>query len=62
MSASSLSCFAPGLEARGLRARRLALLFGPGDDVQAVRVGTSMATRDVKRLTRLVGDQIEKVR
>jgi protein ImuB len=51
-----------GLEERGLGARRLDLLFGRVDDiVQAIRVGTSTATRDVRRLTRLLGDQIEKV-
>jgi protein ImuB len=50
------------LEERGLGARRLDLLFGRVDDrVWAVRVGTSTATRDVKRLTRLLGDKIETV-
>lgn len=50
------------LEERGLGARRLDLLFGRVDDrVWAVRVGTSAATRDVKRLTRLLGDKIETV-
>jgi protein ImuB len=50
------------LEERGLGARRLDLLFGRVDArVWAVRVGTSTATRDVKRLTRLLGDKIETV-
>lgn len=51
-----------GLEARGLGARRLDLLFGLVDSrTQAVRVGTAQPVRDVKRLTRLLCDQIEKV-
>jgi protein ImuB len=50
------------LEERGLGARRLDLLFGRVDDrVQAVRVGTSTSTRNVKRLIRLLGDKIETV-
>jgi protein ImuB len=50
------------LEERGLGARRLDLLFGRVDDrFQAVRVGTSTSTRDVKRLIRLLGDKIETV-
>src|SRR6201996_3794905 len=50
------------LEARGLGARRLDLLFGLVDNrAQAVRVGTAQPVRDVKRLTRLLCDQIEKV-
>jgi protein ImuB len=50
------------LELRGLGARRLDLLFGLVDNrVQAVRVGTAQPVRDVKRLTRLLCDKIEKV-
>jgi protein ImuB len=51
------------LEERGLGARRLLdLLFGRVDDrVEAVRVGTSTPTRDVKRLLRLLRDRIETV-
>ena len=50
------------LEARGLGARRLDLLFGLVDNrVQAIRVGTAQPVRDVKRLTRLLCDKIEKV-
>jgi protein ImuB len=50
------------LEQRGLGARRLDLLFGLVDNrVQAIRVGTAQPVRDVKRLTRLLCDQIEKV-
>jgi protein ImuB len=50
------------LELRGLGARRLDLLFGLVDNrVQAVRVGTARPVRDVKRLTRLLCDKIEKV-
>jgi protein ImuB len=50
------------LESRGLGARRLDLLFGLVDNrVQAIRVGTAQPVRDVKRLTRLLCDKIEKV-
>jgi protein ImuB len=50
------------LESRGLGARRLDLLFGLVDNrVQAIRVGTAQPIRDVKRLTRLLCDKIEKV-
>jgi protein ImuB len=50
------------LELRGLEARRLDLLFGLVDNgVQAIRVGTAQPVRDVKRLTRLLCDKIEKV-
>jgi protein ImuB len=50
------------LELRGLGARRLDLLFGLVDNrVQAIRVGTAQPVRDVKRLTRLLCDKIEKV-
>ena len=47
---------------RGLGARRLDLLFGLIDNrVQAIRIGTAQPVRDVKRLTRLLSDKIEKV-
>jgi protein ImuB len=50
------------LELRGLGARRLDLLFGLVDNrVQAIRVGTAQPVRDIKRLTRLLCDKIEKV-
>jgi protein ImuB len=50
------------LELRALGARRLDLLFGLVDNrVQAIRVGTAQPVRDVKRLTRLLSDKIEKV-
>jgi protein ImuB len=50
------------LELRGLGARRLDMLFGLVDNrVQAIRVGTAQPVRDVKRLTRLLCDKIEKV-
>ena len=50
------------LEFRGLGARRLDLLFGLVDNrVQAIRIGTAQPVRDVKRLTRLLCDKIEKV-
>jgi protein ImuB len=50
------------LELQGLGARRLDLLFGLVDNrVQAIRVGTAQPVRDVKRLTRLLCDKIEKV-
>jgi protein ImuB len=50
------------LEGRGLGARRLDLLFGLVDNrVQAIRVGTAQPVRDVKQLTRLLCDKIQKV-
>jgi protein ImuB len=50
------------LELRGLGARRLDLLFGLVDNrVQAIRVGTAQPVRDVKRLSKLLCDKIEKV-
>lgn len=50
------------LEARGLGARQLDLLFALVDNrTQAIRVGTAQPVRDVKRLTRLLCDKIEKV-
>lgn len=50
------------LEERGLGARRLDLLFGRVDNrIEAIRVGTSAPTRDVKRLTRLLGDKVETI-
>jgi protein ImuB len=50
------------LELRGLGARRLDILFGLVDNgVQAIRVGTAQPVRDVKRLTRLLCDKIEKI-
>jgi protein ImuB len=50
------------LALRGLGARRLDLLFGLVDNrVEAIRVGTAQPVRDVKRLTRLLCDKIEKV-
>ena len=50
------------LETRGLGARRLDLLFFRVDNrVEAIRVGTAMPVRDVKRLTRLLTDKIETI-
>lgn len=50
------------LEAQGLGARRLDLLFHCVDNrVEAIRVGTSTATRDVRRLSRLLCDRIETI-
>jgi len=50
------------LEEKGLGARRLDLLCHRVDNrVEAVRVGTAQPVRDVKRLTRLLCDQIEKI-
>jgi protein ImuB len=52
----------PLLEAQGLGARRLDLLFHRVDDlVQAIRVGTAKPVREVKRLTRLLTDRLESV-
>ena len=50
------------LEAKGLGARRLDLLFHLVDNrIEAIRIGTALPVRDVKRLTRLLCDKIETV-
>ena len=50
------------LEARGLGARQADLIFTRTDNrVEAIRVGMARPMRDVKRLTRLLCDQIETV-
>jgi protein ImuB len=50
------------LEAKGLGARRLDLICHRVDNgAQAVRVGTALPIRDVKRLTRLLCDKIETI-
>jgi protein ImuB len=50
------------LEAKGMGAKRVDLLFHRVDScLQAVRVGTALPVRDVKRLTRLLCDKIETV-
>ena len=50
------------LEAKGLGARRLDLLFYRVDNrIEAIRIGTALPVRDVKRLTRLLCDKIETV-
>lgn len=50
------------LEAKGLGAKRLDLICQRVDNrLQAVRVGTAMPVRDVKRLTRLLTDKIETI-
>jgi protein ImuB len=50
------------LEARGLGARQLDLLFHRVDSaLQAVRVGTVRPSRDVRRLSRLLADRLENV-
>jgi protein ImuB len=50
------------LEAKDLGARRLDLLFHCVDNrIEAIRVGTALPVRDVKRLTRLLCDKIETV-
>ncbi|MEJ1117039.1 DNA polymerase Y family protein [Phyllobacterium sp. CCNWLW109] len=47
------------LETKGLGARRLDLLLHRVDNrIEAVRVGTALAVRDVRRLTRLLSDKI----
>lgn len=52
----------PLLEARGLGARRLDLLFHRIDaGVQAIRVGTARPVRESRRLTRLLTDRLESV-
>ncbi len=50
------------LEAKGLGARRLDLLFHRVDNrIEAIRAGTAAPLRDVTRLTRLLRDRIETV-
>ncbi|MGZ8360708.1 MAG: Y-family DNA polymerase [Allosphingosinicella sp.] len=50
------------LESRCLGARRLDLLCHRVDNrIAAVRIGTAKPVRDVKRLTRLLGDRIETI-
>lgn len=50
------------LEAKGLGAKRLDLICHRVDNrLQAIRVGTAMPVRDVKRLTRLLTDKIETI-
>jgi protein ImuB len=50
------------LEAKGLGARRLDLLFHRVDNrIEAIRIGTALPVRDAKRLTRLLCDKIETV-
>ena len=50
------------LEARGLGARRLDLVFHLVDNrIEAIRIGTSLPVRDAKRLTRLLCDKIETI-
>lgn len=50
------------LETRGLGARRLDLLLYRVDTrIEAIRIGTALPVRDVKRLTRLICDKIETV-
>lgn len=50
------------LETRGLGAKRLDLLFHCVDArIEAIRIGTALPVRDVKRLTRLLCDKIETI-
>ena len=50
------------LEARGLGARRLDMLLHCVDArIEAIRVGTALPVRDIKRLTRLLCDKIETI-
>jgi protein ImuB len=50
------------LEAKGLSARQLDLLFYRVDNrIEAIRIGTARPMRDVKRLTRLLCDKIETI-
>lgn len=50
------------LEEKGLGARRLDLICHRVDNrAQAVRVGTALPVRDVRRLTRLICDKIETI-
>ena len=50
------------LENRSLGARRLDLLCHRVDNrIEAVRIGTAKPVRDIKRLTRLLGERIETI-
>ncbi len=50
------------LEAKALGARRLDLLFHRVDNrIEAIRIGTALPVRDVKRLTRLLCDKVETI-
>jgi len=50
------------LEAKGLGAKRLDLLFHLVDNIiEAIRIGTALPVRDAKRLTRLICDKIETI-
>jgi protein ImuB len=50
------------LEARGLGSKRLDLLLHCVDArIDAIRIGTALPVRDVKRLTRLLSDKIETI-
>jgi protein ImuB len=50
------------LEAKGLGARRLDLLFHLVDNrIEAIRIGTALPVRDAKQLTRLLCDRIETI-
>ncbi len=50
------------LEAKGLGTRRLDLLFHLVDNrIEAIRIGTALAVRDARRLTRLLCDKIETI-
>jgi protein ImuB len=50
------------LESKGLGARRLDLLFHLVDSrIEAIRVGTALPVRDVKRLTKLLCEKIETI-
>jgi protein ImuB len=50
------------LEAKALGARRLDLLFHRVDNrIEAIRIGTALPVREVKRLTRLLCDKIETI-
>ncbi len=50
------------MEAKGLGARHLDLLFHRVDNrIEAIRIGTARPVRDVKRLTRLLCDKIETI-
>lgn len=61
-TAKLVSALCEALEAKGLGARRLDLLLHRVDNrIEAIRIGTAVPVRDVKRLTRLLTDRIETV-
>ncbi len=61
-TAELASQLSEALEAKGLGARRLDLLFHRVDNrIEAIHIGTALPVREIKRLRRLLCDKIETV-